>query len=110
MGNYNQPPAYKPLRNAYPSSKADLQNIMPPSAGEIQAALLPRNYSRDHIALQNKIQQRYSNAASIVEQGRIESQRLLMERNARPDSNIVSGEGKPNYYAHYYPGYPRPQQ
>lgn len=57
--------------------------IYPPSANEIHAAMLPRTRSKDSIALQNNLKNRYGGAANIVEQGRIESQRLLMERYQR---------------------------
>lgn len=69
--------------------------------------------------MQNNLRNRYGGAQSIVEQGRIESQRLLMERYRRIElgQNEIGGSGldniksnRPNYYAHYYAGGVPPSQ
>lgn len=67
--------------------------------------------------MQNNLRNRYAGAQSIVEQGRIESQRLLMERYRRIEQADVSPSGvdskksgRANYYAHYYAGGVPPSQ
>lgn len=58
---------------------------MPPSQAEMNAHM-PRTRSKDSVpTMQNNLHNnRYGSAASsVVEQGRLESQRLLMERYRR---------------------------
>lgn len=59
---------------------------MPPSVNEL-SHLLPRSHSKDSLHLKNNlVNNRYGGGAnSIVEAGRVESQRLLMERYRRID-------------------------
>lgn len=100
-----------PLRNVYAqgnsANKAD--GIYPPSANEIQAALLPRERSKENLGAQQPVMnKRYGGAQNVVEQGRIESQRLLMERYQRVNNDLKAQQpselrnNNQNYYAHYY--------
>lgn len=57
---------------------------MPPSINEM-SHLLPRTRSKDSLQPSYYQQNKYANAANIIEQGRLESQRMLMERYKRID-------------------------
>ena len=59
-------------------------DIYPPSANEIQAAMLPREKSGEQMHVgANK----YGNVQNVIEQGRIESQRMLIDRYQRGVNN-----------------------
>jgi hypothetical protein len=82
--------------------------MLPPSANEI-SALIPRSQSKDALPMVSRQQQKYGGAMSVVKQGRIESQRMLMERYRRIDGQpeASSADTRPkraNYQMQYYAG------